>query len=71
MNTSPDTAVRPNQDSLPIAVPTDYVGPLTLPGNGKTIYWTGRVAIGLRHQSRASHSLGQSALWIQDVLLAA
>jgi hypothetical protein len=70
MNAS-DT-IRPNRDTLPIAVPTGYTGPLTLPGNGRTIYWTGRVAIGLRHQATQFDSApGQSALWIQDLLLAA
>jgi hypothetical protein len=70
MNTVAET-VRLHRDSLPIAVPADYVGPLTLPGNGRTVYWTGRVAIGLRHQAQRSNPTGQSALWIQDVLLAA
>lgn len=37
----------------PVDLPRGYVGPARLPGSGQLIYWTGRVAIGLRHQSRA------------------
>lgn len=71
MNTAV-TTIRPNQDALPINVPSDYTGPLTLPGNGRTVYWTGRVAIGLRHQTPPPPAgTSQSALWIQDLLLAA
>lgn len=66
------TQIRPNHDAMPLNVPADYTGPVTLPGNGRTVYWTGRVAIGLRHQApQFSNSTGQSALWIQDLLLAA
>jgi hypothetical protein len=64
--------IRLNRDALPMAVPAGYTGPITLPGNGRTIYWTGRVAIGLRHQAtQFANAPGQSALWIQDLLLAA
>jgi hypothetical protein len=64
--------IRLNRDTLPVAVPVGYTGPITLPGNGRTIYWTGRVAIGLRHQApQFINGHGQSALWIQDLLLAA
>jgi hypothetical protein len=67
-----DTTIRPHRDALPIHVPDGYTGPLTLPGNGRTIYWTGRVAIGLRHQApQHAATPGQSAIWIQDLLLAA
>ena len=59
-----------NPDSPPIEVPSGYTGPVTLPGNGKTVWWTGRVAIGLRHQAqRYSDATSQSALWIQNLLL--
>ncbi|MFO1217790.1 MAG: hypothetical protein U1E89_05325 [Burkholderiaceae bacterium] len=54
----------------PIPVPPQYVGPVTLPGSGRTIYWTGRVAIGLRHEAPRRHDLiTQSALWLQDLML--
>jgi hypothetical protein len=34
------------------------------------VWWTGRVAIGLRHQAWRQHEIGQSELWVQDVMLA-
>ena len=54
-----------------LAIPPGHVGPLTLPGTGRTVWWTGRVAIGLRHEaSRArSHAVSSSALWIQSLLI--
>ena len=30
-------------------VPKDYVGPVALPGTGRMVFWTGRIAIGLRY----------------------
>jgi hypothetical protein len=35
-------------------VPKGYVGPVAMPGTGRIVYWTGRIAIGLRYapQSR-------------------
>jgi len=67
------TTIRLNQDAaLTINLPSDYTGPVTLPGNGRTVYWTGRVAIGLRHQAtQFTNGMGQSAVWIQNLLLAA
>ena len=64
------TTIQLNRDALPIAVPADYTGPLTLPATGRTVWWTGRVAIGLRHQApQLSAVAGQSAQWIQSLLL--
>ncbi len=34
----------------PVHIPQGHIGPMALPGTGRLIYWTGRVAIGLRHQ---------------------
>jgi len=70
-----DESARAANDSiraceLGIEVPKNYVGPVLLSETGRTIWWTGRVAIGLRYQRpRYSESYGQSALWLQDVLL--
>ena len=58
-----------NRESLPVEIPAGYTGPLTFPGNGKRVWWTGRVAIGLRHEQAGRHMSAQSALWIQDLLL--
>ena len=30
-------------------VPKGYVGPVALPGSGRIVFWTGRIAIGLRY----------------------
>lgn len=76
MSTSTFTARQPHvqpADACPagLVVPPGHVGPLALPGTGRTVWWTGRVAIGLRHEaSRArSHAVSSSALWIQTLLI--
>lgn len=46
-------APQPAQATPPLDLPRGYVGPARLPGSGQLIFWTGRVAIGLRHQRRA------------------
>ncbi len=62
--------IRHNANALPVAIPPGHVGPVVLPGSGRMIWWTGRVAIGLRHQpTRDIGAFTQSALWIQDVML--
>ena len=54
--------------SLPI--PCGHIGPITLSGSGRLVWWTGRVAIGLRHQARRDFEVtSQSGLWIQALLL--
>lgn len=54
-----------------LAVPVGHVGPLSLPGTGRTVWWTGRVAIGLRHEAPrgGSRAVSSSAQWIQTLLL--
>jgi hypothetical protein len=53
-----------------IAVPKGHVGPVLLSATGRTVWWTGRVAIGLRYEPRRpSEAPGRSAEWIQRVLL--
>jgi hypothetical protein len=55
---------------LGIEVPKGHIGPVVLSETGRTVWWTGRVAIGLRYQPpRYAESYGRSALWIQGVLL--
>ncbi len=38
-------------------VPKGYIGPVALPGTGRMVFWTGRIAIGLRYapQERVQH----------------
>lgn len=52
------------------AVPKDYVGPMLLPGTGRLVFWTGRVAIGLRHQPHKHQLPSRDALRLQGALLA-
>jgi hypothetical protein len=62
--------IRLNEMSPPVPVPPGHVGPVMLPGTGRMVYWTGRVAIGLRHEPpRRTEMLSQSALWLQDLML--
>ena len=62
--------IRANDTTPPVEIPPGHVGPVVLPGTGRTIWWTGRVAIGLRHQpTRNFGPITQSAIWIQSVLL--
>ena len=53
-----------------VDIPEGHVGPVLLSDTGRTVWWTGRVAIGLRYVVRPNvGATSQSALWIQDVLL--
>ncbi len=67
-------AAHPEDHSSPplgLNLPPGYRGPVYLPGNGRTVWWTGRVAIGLRHQApQFELADGQSARWVQTLLLA-
>ena len=63
--------IRHNSDAPPVSVPRGYVGPVYIPSTGRMVWWTGRVAIGLRHQAVAhgDEVLSQSASWLQRVVL--
>ncbi len=62
--------IRHNSLAPPVEIPPGHVGPVVLPGSGRMIWWTGRVAIGLRHQTEAHvGAFTQSALWVQDLML--
>jgi hypothetical protein len=50
-------------------MPKGYVGPLLLPGTGRLVFWTGRVAIGLLHQAPANQLPSRDALRLQRLLL--
>jgi hypothetical protein len=64
--------IRLHDASPPVAIPPGHVGPIVLPGTGRMVWWTGRVAIGLRHQpERRYEAISQSAIWLQDLMLAA
>jgi hypothetical protein len=54
----------------PVAIPRGHIGEFVIPGTGKRVWWTGRVAIGLRHQPvRCSEPMARSSLWIQQLML--
>jgi hypothetical protein len=54
----------------PVTIPVGHVGEFVIPGTGRRVWWTGRVAIGLLHQPEHSFGpTGSSSLWIQDLLL--
>lgn len=64
------TPIRLHGDALPVAIPPGHVGPVVLPGSGRLVWWTGRVAIGLRHERpRSLETPSQSALWLQALML--
>ena len=55
----------------PVEIPPGHVGEFVIPGTGRTVWWTGRVAIGLRHQPQrhVEAATSESALWIQRLML--
>lgn len=48
------------------SVPRGYKGPITLP-SGRVVYWTGRVAIGIRHAPSRCDTPSRCALWLQSL----
>jgi hypothetical protein len=63
--------IRHHSAAPPVVIPAGYVGPVVLPGNGRLVWWTGRVAIGLRHQPTRMEAITESALWVQSLMLGA
>ena len=63
--------IRLSSDAPPVAVPRGYVGPVYMPSTGRMVWWTGRVAIGLRHRpsEHGDEMVSQSACWLQRVVL--
>jgi hypothetical protein len=55
-------------DLPPVPVPAGYSGPVMLPGTGRVVYWTGRVAIGLRHNPLRIGAVSEDAQTLQDAL---
>ena len=62
-------AIEHSSSAPPVTIPPGHVGPFVIPGTGRLVWWTGRVAIGLRHQPQRSEPLGQSSMWIQRLML--
>ena len=58
--------------AVPVEIPPGHVGEFVIPGTGRTVWWTGRVAIGLRHErEHRFDATSQSSLWIQRLMLGA
>jgi hypothetical protein len=55
--------------AAPVEIPPGHVGEFVIPGTGRTVWWTGRVAIGLRHEPMRFDATSQSSLWIQSLML--
>ena len=65
-----DSSILPSASAPPVEIPPGHVGPVFLPKSGRMIWWTGRVAIGLRHEpARRREQTSQSAMWLQDLML--
>jgi len=65
------SAIDHNASSPPVTIPPGHIGEFVIPGTGRRVWWTGRVAIGLLHQpQRCVEPPAQSSLWIQTLMLA-
>ena len=72
LSSAVQTAIHLNSALPLVEIPAGHVGPVVLPGSGRMIWWTGRVAIGLRHESAHDYDMpSQSALWVQDLMIGA
>ena len=68
--TSRHHGIEHSSSAPPVTIPAGHVGEFVIPGTGRRVWWTGRVAIGLLHDTRRRFdSTGQSALWIEDLML--
>ena len=62
VSTAAQTAIHLHSDHPLVEIPSGHIGPVVLPGSGRLIWWTGRVAIGLRHEGgRRQQATSQSA----------
>ena len=68
--TDPRVGIDHSSASPPVPIPRGHIGEFVIPGTGKLVWWTGRVAIGLRHQPvRCVEPVAKSSLWIQRLML--
>jgi hypothetical protein len=56
-------------EAPPVPVPPGHRGPVMLPGTGRMVWWTGRVAIGLRHEPPRRSDWSSDALHLQNLML--
>ena len=63
-------AIDPNSSAPPVTIPPGHVGEFVIPGTGRLVWWTGRVAIGLLHQpQRYFEPVSKFSLWLQQLML--
>lgn len=63
-------AIQHASHASSLDIPHGHVGPYWLPGTGRLIWWTGRVAIGLRHESPPrADGMTVSEQWVQQLLI--
>jgi hypothetical protein len=59
-----------NSSAPPVTIPAGHIGEFVIPGTGRRVWWTGRVAIGLMHRpERYFEPVAESSLWIQELML--
>ncbi|HJV59662.1 MAG TPA: hypothetical protein VJ743_01895 [Albitalea sp.] len=62
--------IEHSSSAPPVAIPPSHVGEFVIPGTGRLVWWTGRVAIGLLYEpTRRCDPPGESSLWIQELML--
>ena len=62
--------IEHSSSAPPVTIPPGHVGEFVIPGTGRQVWWTGRVAIGLLHRpERCIEPSTQSSLWIQELIL--
>ncbi len=62
--------VEHSSSAPPITIPPGHIGEFVIPGTGRRVWWTGRVAIGLlHHPERCLETPSESSLWIQQLVL--
>ena len=66
-STAPAHTIDHSSSAPPVTIPPGHVGEFVIPGTGRRVWWTGRVAIGLLHQPQRQV---ESVRWIQDLMLA-
>ncbi len=70
-STVPRLGIDHSSEAPPVPIPHGHVGEFVIPGTGRRVWWTGRVAIGLRYQpQRCLEPSSASAQWIQSLMLA-
>lgn len=70
LSTARTGSIERSAASPPAPIPPGYVGEFVMPGTGRVVWWTGRVAIGLLYQPKRNfETSSRSSLWLQDVMV--